>query len=71
VEYAGKLRDNLDEVLHKIKAAMSSCGCRTIQDLHERAQLELVTPYAIREGQVHDVFQPGSETVGSLRKWTS
>jgi len=71
VEYAGKLRDNLDEMLAKIKAAMSACGCRTIQDLHESAQLELVTPYAIREGQVHDVFQPGGETVGSLRKWSS
>ena len=71
VEYAGKLRDNLDEMLAKIKAAMSSCGCQTIRDLHERVQLELVTPYAIREGQVHDVFQRGSETVGSLRKWTS
>jgi len=70
VEYAGKLRDNLDEMLAKIKAAMSSCGCQTIQELHERAQLELVTPYAIREGQVHGVLQPGSETAGSLRKWT-
>jgi len=69
VEYAGKLRDNLDEMLAKIKAAMSSCGCKTIQDLHERAQLELVTPYAIREGKVHDVFQPGSETVGNLGTW--
>jgi len=69
VEYAGKLRDNLDEMLAKIKAAMSSCGCQTIPELHERAQLELVTPYAIREGQVHDVLQPGSETVGALRKW--
>jgi len=71
VEYAGKLRDNLDEMLSKIKAAMSSCGCRTIQDFHERTELELVTPYAIREGQVHDVLQPGRETVGALRKWTS
>jgi len=69
VEYAGKLRDNLDEMLAKIRAAMSSCGCQTIPDLHERAQLELVTPYAIREGQVHDIFQPGSETAGSLRTW--
>ncbi len=70
VEYAGKLRDNLDQMLTKIKAAMSSCGCATIQDLHENTELELVSRLAIREGQVHDIFQAGSDAGGSLSKWS-
>ena len=71
VEYAGKLGDNLDQMLTKIKAAMSSCGCATIQELHENAELELVSPLAIREGQVHDIVQAGSEAGSSLRKWSN
>ncbi len=71
VEYAGKLGDNLDQMLTKIKAAMSSCGCASIQELHENAELELVSPLAIREGQVHDIVQAGSEAGGSLRKWSN
>jgi len=69
VEYAGKLRDNMEETLNKIRAAMSSCGVRTVQELHERAELELVSALSIREGQVHDIYLPGSDGKYRSVKW--
>ncbi len=70
VEYAGKLRDNLPELLSKVKAAMASCGCATIAELHENAQLELVSGLSIREGQVHDILQFGGGERDSLSNWS-
>jgi len=70
VEYAGKLRDNLPELLNKVKAAMASCGCATIAELHENAQLELVSGLSIREGQVHDILQFGGGERDSLSNWS-
>jgi IMP dehydrogenase len=58
VEYAGKLKDNLDETMSKIRASMSSCGAPTIQAFHANAVLELVSALSIREGQVHDIYMP-------------
>jgi IMP dehydrogenase len=61
VEYAGKLKDNLDETVAKIKASMSSCGAPTIQAFHNGAVLELVSALSIREGQVHDIYMPQAD----------
>jgi len=55
VDYAGNLRDNLHQTLAKMKASMSSCGAATIAELHRVAELELISPLSIREGQVHDI----------------
>ncbi len=69
VEYAGKLKDNLDDTLAKIRASMSTCGVATIEELHERAELELVSALSIREGQVHDIYLPGPDTLYASTKW--
>ncbi|MEW5825643.1 MAG: IMP dehydrogenase [Candidatus Bipolaricaulota bacterium] len=69
VEYAGKLRDNLPLLVSKVKAAMSSCGCATVDELHREAELELVSALAIREGKVHDVLQLGGEP-DALSSWS-
>jgi len=69
VEFAGKLRDNLDDTLVKIRASMSTCGVATIEDLHQRAELELVSALSIREGQVHDIYLPGPEALYGSTKW--
>jgi len=61
VEYAGRLRDNLEETLAKIKSSLSTCGVQNIKEFHEKAELELVSALSIREGKVHDIFQ-GTET---------
>jgi IMP dehydrogenase len=66
VEYAGKLKDNLPELATKVRAAMASCGCATIAELHEKAELELVSALSIREGKVHDIIQFGWGEADSL-----
>jgi len=56
VPYAGKLRDNLETTLNKIKATMSSCGSATIRELQETARLTVVSSTSIIEGGAHDVI---------------
>jgi len=62
VEYAGRLRNNIDEVITKIKATMSTCGVKNIAELHKQAELEIVSRLSIREGKPHDVYLPGEGT---------
>jgi IMP dehydrogenase len=69
VQYAGKLRDNLPETLSKIKASMSSVGAATIKELHEKAELEVVSALSIREGQPHDIYMPGSDSNYTAINW--
>lgn len=59
VPYAGRLGDRLPETMAKLRATLSTCGCATIGELHERAVLEVVSGLSIREGQVHDIHVPG------------
>ncbi len=58
VEYVGRLRDNLDETLSKIKASMSTCGAVDITEFHQKAELELISALSIREGKAHDIYIP-------------
>lgn len=56
VPYAGKMKDNLDLTLGKMKATMCSCGAVTIQDLQRFAKITLVSSTSIVEGGAHDVI---------------
>ncbi|MGD9931465.1 MAG: IMP dehydrogenase [Mangrovibacterium sp.] len=56
VPYAGKLKDNLDITLGKIKSTMCSCGSITIPELKEKAKITLVSATSIVEGGAHDVI---------------
>jgi IMP dehydrogenase len=56
VPYAGKLKDNLDITLGKIKATMCSCGVITLKELKENAKITLVSSTSIIEGGAHDVI---------------
>ena len=56
VPYAGKMKDNLDVTLGKIKATMCSCGSVTIEDLQNDAKITLVSSTSIVEGGAHDVI---------------
>ncbi len=64
VPYAGKLKDNLDVSLSKIKATMCACGSTTIPELQEKARLVVVSSTSIVEGGAHDVIQKESERRG-------
>ena len=56
VPYAGKLKDNLDITLGKMKSTMCSCGSISIQELKEKAKITLVSATSIVEGGAHDVI---------------
>ena len=56
VPYAGKLKDNLDLTLGKIKSTMCSCGALTIQELKTIAKITLGSSTSIIEGGAHDVI---------------
>lgn len=61
VPYAGKLKDNLDVTLSKIKSTMSSCGSKTIKQLQETARIVLVSSTSLIEGGAHDVILKESD----------
>ncbi|MFW5699547.1 MAG: IMP dehydrogenase [Bacteroidota bacterium] len=56
VPYAGKLKDNLDITLGKIKSTMCSCGAISLPELRENAKITLVSSTSIIEGGAHDVI---------------
>ena len=56
VPYAGKLKDNLNVSMSKIRSTMSSCGAKTIKELQDTARITLVSATSIVEGGAHDVI---------------
>ncbi|MDH6305482.1 IMP dehydrogenase [Parabacteroides sp. PF5-5] len=56
VPYAGKMKDNLNITLGKIKATMCSCGSVTIEELQKFSKITLVSSTSIVEGGAHDVI---------------
>ena len=60
--YAGKLSDNLQISLDKIKATMCNCGALTIPELQQKARLTLVSATSLVEGGAHDVILKDTST---------
>ena len=56
VPYAGKLKDNLQVTIDKIKSTMCSCGVTSLEDLKQNAKITLVSSTGIIEGGAHDVI---------------
>lgn len=56
VPYAGKLRNNVQTTLSKVKSTMCNCGAITIEELQKRARLTRVSSTSIVEGGAHDVI---------------
>ena len=56
VPYAGKMKDNLNVTLGKMKATMCSCGSVSIKELQRQAKITLVSSTSIIEGGAHDVI---------------
>ena len=65
VPYAGSLHDGLSVTLNKIKSTMCNCGALTIAELQEKAQLTLLSPVSIVEGDAHDVILKDQFTVNN------
>jgi IMP dehydrogenase len=56
VPYAGKLQDNINVTIGKMKSTMCSCGAISIAELKEKAKITLVSSTSIIEGGAHDVI---------------
>jgi IMP dehydrogenase len=56
VPYAGKLKDNVDITLYKIKSTMCNCGAVDIKELHDKSRLTLVSSMSLVEGGAHDII---------------
>ncbi len=56
VPYAGKLADNVQISLAKVRSTMCNCGALTIPELQQKAKLTLVSSVSIVEGGAHDVL---------------
>ncbi len=65
VPYAGKLKDNLDTTIYKVKSTMCNCGALSIPELQQRARLTLVSATSIKEGGAHDVILKENELSSS------
>lgn len=55
VPYAGKLSDNVQQTLAKVRSTMCNCGALSIPDLQKKARITLVSAVSIVEGGAHDV----------------
>lgn len=63
VPYAGKLKDNIDITLDKIRSTMVSCGAASLPELRERARITLASAVSIREGGTHDIVLKENEMI--------
>ena len=56
VENWGRLKPKLKQDIRKIKAALSNTGCMNLKDYHEKATIELMSPYTQSiVGDTHDM----------------
>ena len=55
ITYKGELAEVLQQLLGGLAVGMSYAGCRTVAELHERAEFIKVTTAGLREGHPHDV----------------
>jgi IMP dehydrogenase len=62
VPYAGKLKDNLDTTLAKVRSTMCNCGALSVPELYKRARLTVASAVSIHEGGVHDVMLKDSRS---------
>jgi IMP dehydrogenase len=56
VPYRGSLQANIFQLVGGLKAGMGYCGCRSLEELREKARFIKVSAAGIRESHVHDVI---------------
>jgi IMP dehydrogenase len=56
VPYKGSLSANLYQLIGGLKAGMGYCGCRTLDELYEKARFAKISAAGMRESHVHDVI---------------
>jgi len=56
VPYRGSLSDNIFQLIGGLKAGMGYVGCRTLDELREKARFVKISAAGMRESHVHDVI---------------
>jgi len=56
VPYRGSIADNVFQLVGGLKAGMGYVGCRTIEDLREKARFIKISAAGLRESHVHGVI---------------
>jgi IMP dehydrogenase len=56
VPYRGTLSSNIHQLVGGLKAGMGYVGCRTIQELRDKARFIKISAAGLRESHVHDVI---------------
>lgn len=55
VPYKGPLADTIFQLLGGLRSGMGYTGCRTIEELHEKAQFVRITGAGLKESHPHDI----------------
>ena len=55
VPHVGSIHDKLPTIVHMLRATLATAGCRTIDELHEHAVLEMQSHTALMDSQIHDI----------------
>ncbi|HEX4159284.1 MAG TPA: IMP dehydrogenase [Rhizomicrobium sp.] len=55
VPYKGPVANVVHQIVGGVRAAMGYTGCRTVDELHKRAEFVRITGAGMRESHVHDV----------------
>ncbi|SAL72540.1 inosine 5'-monophosphate dehydrogenase [Caballeronia arvi] len=55
VAYKGSVNAILFQIVGGVRASMGYCGCRTIAEMHGKAEFVQITAAGMRESHVHDV----------------
>jgi len=56
VPFRGTLSASVEQLVGGLKAGMGYVGCRTIEELRQKAKFIRITPAGLRESHVHDVI---------------
>ncbi len=56
VPYGGMLSEVIYQMVGGLRAAMGYCGCATLDEMYEKAQLIRITASGLKESHPHDVF---------------
>ena len=56
VPYRGPLSDTIHQLIGGLKAGMGYVGCKTIEELREKARFIKISSAGLRESHVHDVI---------------
>ncbi len=61
VPHLGSIFDKLPLVLQILRSTLATAGCRSVDELHERAVLEMQSPTALRDSGIHDMMPSNFE----------